>query len=67
LEIDTDDMAIRIPQEKLESLKADLMFYSKQKRIHCPEKYAPQPIAADPALSVKSSKTSLSVQLDSGK
>ena len=33
LEIDTEDMAIRIPQEKLESLKADLMFYSKQKRI----------------------------------
>ena len=31
LEIDTEDMAIRIPQEKLESLKAD--FYSKQKRI----------------------------------
>ena len=29
LEIDTEDMSIRIPQEKLESLKADLMFYSK--------------------------------------
>lgn len=27
------DMAIRIPQEKLEVLKADLIFYSKQKRI----------------------------------
>jgi hypothetical protein len=33
LEIDTEDMAIRILQEKLESIKADLMFYSKQKRI----------------------------------
>ena len=27
------DMAIRIPQEKLEVLKADLIIYSKQKRI----------------------------------
>jgi hypothetical protein len=27
------DMAIRIPQEKLEVLKADLIFYSEQKRI----------------------------------
>jgi hypothetical protein len=27
------DMAIRIPQEKLEALKANLIFYSKQKRI----------------------------------
>jgi hypothetical protein len=27
------DMAIRIPQEKLEVLKADLIFYSKQKLL----------------------------------
>ena len=32
-EIDTEEMVIRIPQEKLEALKADLIFYSKQKRI----------------------------------
>jgi hypothetical protein len=31
LEIDTENMAMRIPQEKLEALKADLIFYSKQK------------------------------------
>jgi hypothetical protein len=28
------DMAIRIPQEKLEVLKADLIFYSKQILVH---------------------------------
>jgi hypothetical protein len=33
LEIDTEDMAIIILPEKLEALKADLIFYSKQKRI----------------------------------
>jgi hypothetical protein len=33
LDIDTEDMAIIILPEKLEALKADLIFYSKQKRI----------------------------------
>ena len=35
------DMAIRIPQEKLEVLKADLIFYSKQKRITLKKNYSP--------------------------
>jgi hypothetical protein len=41
LEIDTEDMAIRILQEKLESIKADLMFYSKPRLEQTPEKLCP--------------------------